>query len=141
MNPQVTARYAQSYRTTAIQTASPGQLTLMLFDGALKYMDQARAAFEEANEMRRYEQIHNAVARAQAIISELQHTLNMEVEGDLPTTLFKLYEYIFAQLQKTNLEKDMQYLENARNCLEPIRDSWSEMLAGQEEAGFQTTRA
>lgn len=130
MNAQMTSRYAESYRKTAIQTASPGHLTLMLFDGALKFIDQTRQAFEEENEMRRCELIHNSISRAQAIVSELQHTLNMDIEGDLPKTLFQLYDYVFSQLQKTNLEKNIEYLDNAANCLEPIRDSWADMLRG-----------
>ncbi len=135
MNAHISSRYADSYRRTAIQTASPGQLTLMLFDGALKHMEQARLAFEEENEMRRCEQVHNAVSRAQAIVAELQHTLNMDIEGDLPATLFQLYDFIFNQLQKTNLEKTPEPLAQAESCLRPIRDGWAEMMDNQPDAG------
>lgn len=125
------SRYADSYLKTAVLTATPGQLTLMLFDGALKFINQARSGFQENNDIRRCEHVHNAITRAQAIVAELQHTLNLNVEGRLPQTLFQLYDYIFSQLQKANLEKDPAPLDLAESCLRPIRDSWAAMLHKQ----------
>ena len=65
----------------------------MLFDGALRFMTAAEIGFQEENFARRNEQIHNNILRAQAIITELQATLNMEVGGEFSENLYRLYDF------------------------------------------------
>ena len=74
--------YARTYRANAVLTASPGQLVLMLYDGALKAMAIARDAFDRPHDdPRRIETINQQLLRAQAILAELQSGLNMEAGG------------------------------------------------------------
>ena len=75
--------YAQAYRAAAVLTASPGQLVLMLFDGALKSMAIAREAFDRPpSDFKRFEVINNHLVKAQRILAELQGGLDMEQGGE-----------------------------------------------------------
>jgi flagellar protein FliS len=86
--------YARTYRSNAILTASPGQLVLMLYDGALKAMGLAREGFAiSPDDPRRIQTINEQLLKAQAIINELQSTLNMEAGGDFARTMHRLYDY------------------------------------------------
>ena len=76
--------YVHTYRSNAILTASPGQLVLMLYDGALNAMALAREAFgRPASDLRRFEVINHQLQKAQNILAELQSGLNFEAGGDL----------------------------------------------------------
>src|SRR5215204_2258160 len=90
----VAAGYARTYRANAVLTASPGQLVLMLYDGALKALGLAQQSFQEASpEPRRIENINRHLLKAQAILSELQSGLNMEAGGEFAQTMSGLYDY------------------------------------------------
>jgi flagellar protein FliS len=129
---------AKSYKALSVQTASPGKIVLMLFDGILRFMGAARDAFgrEDLTTTRRYEQISNNIIRAQRIVSELQANLDMEVPGELPKTLYGLYDYFFAQLNEANMKKQVGPLDTIEPMVKELRDSWEEMLT-RHEAGAQ----
>src|SRR5882724_2629164 len=99
--------YVKTYRSNAVLTASPGQLVLMLFDGALKAMALAREAFDRAEEdPRRIEAINHQLLKAQNILHELQNGLNLEAGGEFAKTLHRLYDYHTRRLFEANLRKD-----------------------------------
>ena len=110
----------KSYTAQAIETASPGKLVLMLFDGALRFMNAAREGFNEENFMKRNELINNNLIKAQNIVAELQSSLDMDVPGELPGTLYKLYDFVYYQLQQANLKKRLNpstmQKKPLRNC-------------------------
>ena len=85
-------KIARSYKAQSVQTASPGKLVLMLFDGCLRFTAAARKAFDEEEFTKRNEDINNNLIRAQNIVTELQSSLDMSVPGDLPGTLYRLYD-------------------------------------------------
>ena len=116
------------YRKTATTTASPGELVLMLFDGALRFMTAAEIGFQEENFARRNEQIHNNILRAQAIITELQATLNMEVGGEFSENLYRLYDFMQNQLSQANREKNMEKIKVVVGFVQDIREAWAQML-------------
>jgi flagellar protein FliS len=122
-------RSVRLYREAAILSASPGQLVLMLFDGALRFMEAAVRGSDETDFVRRNEQIHNNVLRAQAILTELQATLNHDAGGELATTLFRLYDFMQEQLRKANMEKQPEPIRVVQRLLGEIRDGWSQMLS------------
>src|SRR5687767_979528 len=102
----VATGYARTYRANAVLTASPGQLVLMLYDGALKAMALARQGFENpADDPRRIEVINHQLLKAQAILTELQNGLNMEVGGEFAQTMHRLYDYHNRRLLEANLRK------------------------------------
>ena len=95
----------KSYRQIATQTAPPGQLVLMLYEGALRALERSLPGFgcddpAEANML-----IHNNLQRAQDIIRELNHSLNMEQGGDCARTLRQLYDYFDRRLWESDLHK------------------------------------
>ncbi|MEO7414864.1 MAG: flagellar export chaperone FliS [Opitutaceae bacterium] len=127
--------YARTYRANAVLTASPGQLVLMLYDGALKALGLAQQAFSEpAPEPRRIENINRHLLKAQAIITELQSGLNMDAGGEFALTMNRLYEYHNSRLFEANLRKEIAPIIEVERLLRELRDAWSEML-NQNQSG------
>lgn len=100
--------YAKTYRANAVLTASPGQLVLMLYDGALGAMGIAVEALEQPEgEPRRIETINHQLQKAQNILAELQNGLNLEAGGEFAKTLYRLYDYHTRRLFEANIKKDV----------------------------------
>lgn len=124
--------FARLYRDNSILTAGPGQLVLMMFDGALNAMVLARQAFDRpATDFRRLETIHKQITKAQRIIAQLNGTLNFEAGGEFAPLMRRLYLYYHRRLQQANLAKDPAPLMEVEALLRSIRDSWAEMLRQQ----------
>lgn len=133
--------YARTYRSNSVLTASPGQLVLMLYDGALKRLAIARDAFSHGDEdLRRIETINSSLLKAQAIISELQGTLNHEAGGEFATTMHRLYDYFNRRLFEANLRKQVEPVIEVERLLGEVRNAWAEMLLKQEPGRPDTIR-
>ena len=117
-----------SYRKIATQTAPPAQLILMLFDGALRSMDQALAGFSSLEIGERNAAIHNNLARAVDIIRELNGSLDMEAGGQLADTLRNLYCFFERKLIESNLKKSRKGIEEVYPMIKQLRDAWFTML-------------
>ena len=121
--------YARTYQVQSILTASPGQLVLLLYDGALRFLAQAHAAFEtEDRDPRRIETIHRNLQKAQNIIAELQGVLDHEAGGKVATNLDQLYDYFSRRLFEANLKMDLAPVIEIERLLQELRDAWAEML-------------
>jgi len=128
--------YARAYQTQSVLTASPGQLVLMLYDGALKFIGMAQEAFKLPEEdARRFELININIQKAQNIIVELQSNLNREAGGELAVTLDRLYDYYERRLFEANIHKNPAPLEEVERFIKELRDAWAEML--RKENGAQ----
>lgn len=126
--------YVQTYRTNAVLTASPGQLVLMLYDGALKAIAIARDALEQPGEdLARIEVVNHQLQKAQNILLELQDGLNLEAGGEFAQTLYRLYDYHYRRLLEANLRKDIAPVIEVEGLVRSLRDAWAEMLSKQEE--------
>jgi flagellar protein FliS len=121
----------QSYRQVATKTASPGQLVLMLFDGALRFLSQARTGFALEDPLEFNQTIHNNIQKAVAIVCELNYSLNMEAGGQFSATMRRLYDYMEARLHEANQFKREDYVIDVSQRLTVIRDAWKEMLEKQ----------
>ena len=121
----------QSYRQAATKTATPGQLVLMLFDGALRFLDRALIGFDLDDPLESNLAINNTILKAQDIIRELNASLNMELGGEFSATMRRLYNYYDSQLSKSNLQKDPTGVQLVIRLLTEIRNAWSEMLSGR----------
>ena len=121
----------KSYRQIATQTASPGQLILMLFDGALHSMQRALVGFEQAEPGPRNQIIHNNLRKAVDIIRQLNYSLNLEAGGELAQTLRRLYQYFDSRLSESNLNKRREGIDEVLGHLTGIRDAWATMLEQQ----------
>lgn len=125
--------YARAYQTQSILTASPGQLVLLLYDGALRFMAQARAAFAlPEDDLSRIQKINTSLLRAQAVILELRANLDRKAGGELAENLDRLYEYHLRRLQECNLRKDEEPLVEVERLVRSLREAWAEMLLGGE---------
>jgi len=113
----------KSYRRIATQTAPPGQLVLMLFDGALSALDRALLGFGFTDIAERNSAIHNN-------IRELNSSLDLEAGGELASTLRSLYSYFERRLIATNLKKSRQGIDEVIPMLKGLRDAWFQMLNG-----------
>lgn len=130
------AQFARNYRTAAVKTATPGQLVLMLFDGALRNMATAIAGFEIEGVGPRNEQINNQLLKAQAILLELQASLDRKAGGEFASRMSALYEFMNSRLQAANLAKDPEPIRVVETMLGEVRGAWATML-GQKRAEAQ----
>lgn len=109
-----------TYRTQAATTASPAQLVLMLYDGALGQIDRAQRALVDGH----HEQAHDALTRAQAIVNHLSSTLDHERGGQIAGNLGSLYDFCSQQLVEANLGKRGDGLPAVERVLRGLRDTW-----------------
>lgn len=115
-------RAAQMYQKNAVQTASPAKLTLMLYDGAVKFTNIAIEAIEAGD----IEKAHNNIVKAQNIIVEFRSTLDMKypVAKDFDV----VYDYIYRRLVEANMKKDKDILVEALKHIKSMRDTWREVM-------------
>jgi len=133
--------YARAYQTQSVVTASPGQLVLMLYDGAIKFLNVAEEAFNLPEEnLNRFEIINTNIQKAQNIIAELRGNLNREAGGEFAITLDRLYDYYERRLFEANIKKKVEPVREVSRFIKELRDAWSEMIRKEESIRFQETR-
>lgn len=121
-------KYANAYKSVAVRTATPGQLVLMLFDGALRFISASLHGFELEGIVERIEQVNNNSIKAQKILRELQCSLDLKEGGEFAQRMFALYDYMLDQLIRANLSKDPAPMHIVEGLLREIRDAWALML-------------
>ncbi len=121
----------QSYRKVATQTAPPGQLVLMLYEGAIRFLERALGGFDYDDPAEFHLTINNNVLRAQEIIRELNVSLNMAEGGAFADNLRRLYDYLDNRLMESNLKKESSGIREVIQRLGVLRDAWAQMLQGQ----------
>jgi flagellar protein FliS len=135
MLPQMKAW--QSYRQVATQTASPGQLVLLLYNGIIRFLEQARLGFGLDDPKEFNEAINNNLQRALAIINELSQSLNMAEGGEFAVRMRALYDYFDRRLHESNMNKTEPGIVEVLQHVTVLRDAWAEML--QKGAGTVDT--
>jgi flagellar protein FliS len=113
-------RGLSTYRQTQVQSRTPLELVVMLYDGALKFLHQARAAIERGDIAAR----RDASSRALAIINELQSTLNMAEGGEIARRLDELYGFANARILQAAADNSVVPLDEAIRVLGMLRESW-----------------
>lgn len=115
-------RAINAYQQNAIMTASKAELTLMLYDGAIKFCNIALSGFEK----KEYEKINTNLKKAQAIITEFRATLDCKypVWEDFE----RVYDYIYRCLIDANIHKDEEKLQEALKYIREMRDTWKEVM-------------
>ena len=119
----MTPRGAEAYRRTEALSRSPVELVLMLYDGALRFVGEARAAVARNDIAAR----SAAISRALAIVSELQNTLSVDTGGDIGRELDRLYSYINVRLLDVAAKRDVAALEEVQKLLTTLREAWSQV--------------
>ncbi|MEK9136986.1 MAG: flagellar export chaperone FliS [Bacteroidota bacterium] len=121
----------QAYQTGAVFTASPAQLVLMLFDGAIKFINIALEGFKFQDPLEFNLTIHQNIQKAQAIIRELKACLDPEKGPEFADKMTALYNYFDRRLQDGNLKKNVEPIEEVKRHLQLLRDAWKEMMQKQ----------
>lgn len=113
---------AEAYRQQRILNAPPEHLTLMLYNGCLKFIDDGIEALGRKD----YESANNFLQRAQRIISEFRLTLNFDYE--ISHQLLPLYNYIYDRLVEGNIKSDLAQIEEAKGMITELRDAWVQAM-------------
>lgn len=120
----------QSYQQNSVNTASPGELTLMLYNGCLKFIHQAKKAIMDNN----IEAKNTNIQKAQNIIQELMVTLNMDVE--VSQNMMSLYDYMNRRLMEANIKNDTGILDEVGGLVTEFRDTWKEVIQVNRQKQF-----
>ncbi|EDL63928.1 flagellar export chaperone FliS [Bacillus sp. SG-1] len=121
----------KTYQNNTVNTASPGELTLMLYNGCLKFIQLAKRGIEEKN----IEQKNLNIQKAQNIVSELMVTLNMDVE--VSKNIMSLYEFIHRRLVEANIKNDLNALNEAEALIVDFRDTWKQVIQLDRQQKFE----
>lgn len=117
--------YLKQYQKNQIETATPEQVLILLYDGAILYLNKAKVAIEQQN----IEQWNNNLLGCERIILEFMDTLDMENGGDLAKNLYKLYEYFYNTLVSANLNKNTNQVDEILKHLKSMRETWQKAIA------------
>lgn len=115
-------RGVDAYRRTEAQSASPLQLIVMLYDGALRFLSEARAAQATGNLRKRNE----ALRRVATIVAECHSALDLERGGAVAAELDRLYTYISSRLIDVNVKRDATAIEEVHKLMTTLRGAWAE---------------
>lgn len=118
-------QYAQ-YNNSKILTASPAELTLMLYEGAIKFTNIAIMAIEKND----IEKAHNNIKRVERIIEEFRSTLDHKYP--VAEDFDRVYVYLLQRLFEANIKKDKEILEEVNTHLRSMRDTWKEVMAANK---------
>jgi flagellar protein FliS len=124
----------KSYRETATLTAPPGQIVLMLYEGAIRALERALPGFSNPDPGEANMIIHNNLQRAQDIIRELNSALNMQQGGEIAENLRRLYNYFERRLWESNIKKKPEGVGEVIRHLNVLRDAWATMLSSHGSA-------
>ena len=114
---------AQQYNRNKILTATPAELTLLLYEGAIKFCNIAQVAIEKNDT----EKAHTNIVKAEMIIEELQSTLNRKYT--VAQDFDNVYKYIYSLQVDVNSKKERQAFDLALVELRGMRDTWKEVMA------------
>ncbi len=119
----------ERYLETAVETASPARLIVMLYDGAIRFINEAITAMHQ----RDYETQNARLQRAQKILAELISSLDFDKGGEIAENLFRLYTYMYNQLVEANIHDNVERLEHVIDLLSDLREAW-DTIATESEA-------
>ncbi|MCR4315334.1 MAG: flagellar export chaperone FliS [Planctomycetes bacterium] len=122
---------ARSYLETQIRTASKEQLLIMLFDGAIRFCNQAKVKIED----RDIEGSYNLLIKAQNIVMELMCSLDRSIGEDIYNNLVGLYNFIYLRLVDANIKKDNVKIDEALKILVDLRGTWSDAIDKAKSEG------
>ncbi len=112
------------YQQNQVNTASPEQILLMLYDGAIRFTREAISGVEENKPKLR---IHG-VSKAMAIVTEFSNTLNHDIGGKIAEDLHELYAFMIRELTSANINNDVEKLKVVEKLLMDLRQTWGEAV-------------
>jgi len=120
----------QSYQQSSVNTASPGELTLMLYNGCLKFINLAKHAMDQKDITAR----NTNILKTQKIVQELMVTLNMDLE--VSQNMMSLYDYMHRRLIEANIKNDKAILEEVEGLVTDFRDTWKQVIQMNRQKQF-----
>lgn len=111
-----------TYQNSKVMTASPGELTLMLYEGAIKFCNIAIMGIEQKD----IQKTHDNILKTQNIITEFRSTLDFKYP--IAKEFDVIYEYIYHRLMEANMKKDASILEEVLVHLRTMRDTWKDVM-------------
>ncbi|KGR76464.1 flagellar export chaperone FliS [Ureibacillus sinduriensis] len=123
-----------AYKQNSVTTASPGELTLMLYNGCLKFLTKAKNAIDEKN----IQEKNTYILRSQAIIAELMSTLNMDIE--ISKQMLPLYEYMNRRLIEANVKNDTAIIDEVIGLTTEFRDTWKQVIQITRQQQFSNAQ-
>jgi len=122
-----------TYKETKIKTAGQGQLIIMLYNTAVRHLDEALFLLQTNDTGKKdpgkIEKIGKAVVKTQEIISELMVSLDFEQGGEIAANLFSLYTWFNRELMEANIKQDAKRISIVKNHIENLRNAWQEVVS------------
>jgi flagellar protein FliS len=128
--PALHTRGAQTYFNTHVQSRTPMEIVVLLYDGALRFLGQARDAMAQNDLVTK----RDALSRGLAIVTELQGMLNLAEGGEIAERLDGLYTYIHGCCLDANTHRDPARLDEALRLLSTLRSAWAEIAGAPHPA-------
>lgn len=126
--------YLKQYQKSHVETATPEKILILLYDGAIQFLNKANIALEQKN----YVDLYNNIVGCENIILEFMGTLNMEIGGELAVNLYRLYEYLYNTLVSANINKDGAKINEVLRHLKSLRETWQKAIAIANSEKAQT---
>ena len=120
----VPSRFRKEYRQNEIATSSQGKLIVMMYEGAVKFVNLAIEGIDKKDLSKKGMNIN----KAHDIINELSLALNLKKGGEVAQKLESLYQFILHQLTLANIKSDRKALESILNVLIPLLEAWTELF-------------
>lgn len=125
--------YLKEYKKNQIETATPEEILILLYDGAIQFLNKAKIAIEEKDGAACQKNLFSC----EKILIEFMNTLDMERGGDLALNLLALYKYMYDILIKVNLSKDISKIDEVLKHLRGLRETWQKAIViANEEKGI-----
>ncbi|WP_281975965.1 flagellar export chaperone FliS [Halobacillus litoralis] len=112
----------QAYQNNSVETASPGELTMMLYNGCIKFIKIARKSIEN----KEIEKKNTNIQKAQKIIQELMVTMDQQYA--VTQEIMPLYDYMNRRLLEANMKNDVEILDEVQGLVEEFRDTWKQVI-------------
>jgi flagellar protein FliS len=129
MNTYSPTAAATHYRQTQVLTASGVQLIVLLYDSAIQAVELASDGIVRRHQSDKA----RFLGRAVAIVGELSSVLDFERGGEVAKSLYRLYDYMLAELTQANLRNDVRHLDGPLRCLKEMRGAWHTVAQQQNQ--------
>lgn len=116
--------YLKEYKKNQIETATPEQILILLYDGAIQYLNKAKMALDSSTD----EQLYMNLLGCEKIILEFMNTLDMELGGALAVNLYNLYEYLYNTLVNAGINKNRTNIDEVLKHLTSLRETWQKAI-------------
>ncbi len=126
------------YKQTEITTAGQGTLIVMLYDGAVKFLNIAR---ENMASPKTYDVVNANILKTQDILTELMLSINLNEKNDIAQNLFSLYMYFKKRLLEANIQKSVEIVDEVVRLLKELREAWEKISATEvrtEKSGLES---